>query len=143
MKPRVKVGVDTSMFSQRPNDTRIIGQAGLRMVAQEDLRPLTSQVKVGINAINRKGAVLILDSPFIDGSHVLMDVHNIIPKLAQVAPWSQEPQAGPALNGEVVRFDRLELEQGVRFLVELTWTGGSGETRQQVLKRLQQAEAGR
>ncbi len=131
------------MFSQRPSDTRIIGQAGLRMVALDDLRPLTSQVKVGINTINKKGAVLILDSPFIDGSHVLMDVHNIIPKLAQVAPLSQTPEGGAAaLNGEVVRFDRLELEQGVRFLVELTWIGGSGESRQQALKRLQQGEAG-
>lgn len=113
------------------------------MVAVEDLRPLTSQVKVGINAINKKGAVLILDSPFIDGSHVLMDVHNIIPKLAQVAPLSPDENPGPALNGEVTRFDRLELEQGVRFLLELSWIGASGEARQQALKRLQQAEAGR
>jgi hypothetical protein len=131
------------MFSQRPGEAKIIGQAGLRMVALDDLRPLTSQVPVGINAINKKGAVLILDSPFIDGSHVLMDVHNIIPKLAQVAPLHQEPEDGAALNGEVVRFDRLELTQGVRFLVELAWTGSPGESRQQVLKRLQQPEAGR
>ncbi|MBI4800043.1 MAG: hypothetical protein HY794_15210 [Desulfarculus sp.] len=128
------------MFAQRPSDWRIIGQAGLRMVALDDARPLTSQVKVGVNAINKKGAVLILDSPFIDGSHVLMDVHNIIPKLAQVAPWGQDQESGPALSGEVVRFDRLELPDGVRFLVELLWTGGSNEQRQQALKRLQQAE---
>lgn len=131
------------MFSQRPGDWRLIGQAGLRMVALDDARPLTSQVKVGINSINKRGAVLILESPFIDGSHVLMDVHNIIPKLAQVAPWGERPEGAPALNGEVVRFDRLELAQGVRFLVELVWTGGTGEQRQQALKRLQQAEGAR
>ena len=130
------------MFAQRPSPPRIISHAGLRMVAQDDLRPLTSQVKVGVSALNKKGAVLILDSPFIDGSHVLMDVHNIIPKLAQVAPWGQEYGDGPALSGEVVRFDRLESPQGASFLVELAWAGG-GEDRKQALKRLQQSEGSR
>ncbi|CAO0821989.1 hypothetical protein DFAR_2770010 [Desulfarculales bacterium] len=75
---------------------------------------------------------------------MLMDMYNIIPKLAQMIPLSETPAAGEAaLNGEMVRFNRLKLEQGVRFLVKLTWTGSWGKSRQQAFKRLQQGEAGR
>ncbi|CAO0821988.1 hypothetical protein DFAR_2770009 [Desulfarculales bacterium] len=55
------VGVKYSMLSPQKNESKIIGHAGLRMVTLDDFRPLTAQVKVGINAISRKGAVLILD----------------------------------------------------------------------------------
>lgn len=127
------------MFLRRPSIHKVSGHAGLRMVALEDQRPLTSQVTVGLVSLSKKGAVLLLDSPFIDGSHVLMDVHNITPKLAQVRPLGPEAQEGPALVGEVARFDRLEEDGQVRFLLEVAWTPAGQEARGQLLKQLQQA----
>jgi len=130
------------MFARRGVTDKLIGQAGLRMVAQDDLRVLTSQVKVGLLSVGKKGAEFLLDSPFIDGSHVLMDVHNITPKWAMVLPLdngAEEPAQG--LIGEVVRFNRLERESQVRFLLEVTWVsaGPTGEERARLLKRLSKA----
>lgn len=127
------------MFARRGIADKLIGQAGLRMVAQDDLRVLTSQVKVGLLSVGKKGAEFLLDSPFIDGSHVLMDVHNITPKWAMVLPLdngAEEPVQG--LIGEVVRFNRLERENQVRFLLEVAWVsaGPTGEDRTRLLKRL-------
>lgn len=127
------------MFARRGIADKLIGQAGLRMVAQDDLRILTSQVKVGLLSVGKKGAEFLLESPFIDGSHVLMDVHNITPKWAMVLPLdngSEEPTQG--LIGEVVRFNRLERENQVRFLLEVAWVsaGPTGDERARLVKRL-------
>ena len=128
------------MFARRGIADKLIGQAGLRMVAQDDLRVLTSQVKVGLLSIGKKGAEFLLDSPFIDGSHVLMDVHNITPKWAMVLPWSAAGEDAPSqgLIGEVVRFNRLDREGQVRFLLEVAWVpaGPVGEERARLLKRV-------
>ena len=124
------------MFRTRhPSTTRIIGQASLRMVALDDQRHLTSQVTVGVMQLGKKGAVLALESPFIDGSHVLMDVHNITPKLAELTPLGQPDQ--PGVLGEVVRFDRLEQEQGGSFLVEVVFSPDRVAARQALAKSLQ------
>ncbi|MFH1060289.1 MAG: hypothetical protein V1797_16625 [Pseudomonadota bacterium] len=128
------------MFSRQPSPDKIIGRVGLRMVAQDDQRFLTSLVPVGLSSLGKKGAELILDTPFIDGSHVLMDVHNITPKLAMVVPL-EDAAADPdarGLAGEVVRFNRLDQGGVVRFLVEVAWVtaGASGEDRTRLLKRL-------
>ena len=127
------------MFARRGIADKLIGQAGLRMVAQDDLRILTSQVKVGLLAVGKKGAEFLLDSPFIDGSHVLMDVHNITPKWAMVIPLDDGAgDPAPGLIGEVVRFNRLEKGGQVRFLLEVTWVpaGPAGEERARLLKHL-------
>lgn len=128
------------MFSRQPSPDKIIGRAGLRMVAQDDLRFLTSSVQVGLASLGKKGAELILDTPFIDGSHVLMDVHNITPKLAMVIPLDEGDPGEDArgLVGEVVRFNRLDQGGTVRFLVEVAWVsaGPGGEERSRLLKRL-------
>jgi hypothetical protein len=129
-----------SMFSRQPSPDKIIGQVGLRMVAQDDLRFLTSSVRVGLKSLGKKGAELLLETPFIDGSHVLMDVHNITPTLAMVTPLDEaETDAEPpGLVGEVVRFNRLDQGGLVRFLVEVAWVaaGPGGEERSRLLRRL-------
>lgn len=127
------------MFARRGIADKLIGQAGLRMVAQDDLRVLTSQVKVGLLNVGKKGAEFLLESPFIDGSHVLMDVHNITPKWAMVLPLDNgAEESAQGLIGEVVRFNRLERENQVRFLLEVAWVaaGPTGDERTRLLKRL-------
>jgi len=109
-------------------------------VAEATGRPLTSRVEVGVKALSRKGAVLWLPSPFIDGCHVLMDVHNITPKLLEVFIPGENPETQPdlVLLGRIVSYRQDESCQPPRFVVELSWlerpdTGGD---QGRALKRL-------
>lgn len=99
--------------------------ANLRLVAADDLRALTSQAVVQVKSLSRRGAVLILNSPFIDDCHVLMDVHNIIPKLVELILPDGDGQTATKV-GEVVRFNCLEQSSGSEvlerhFLLEVQW----------------------
>ena len=105
-----------------PENTASPG-ARLRLMSAKDEIPLTSRAKVRVKTLNKKGAVLLLKSPFIDGCHVLMDVHNITPVLAQVSFTAKdaEDQEELALLGGVTAFDQLETSGPSRFILELAW----------------------
>jgi hypothetical protein len=110
------------------------------LVQAEDLQPITSEVRAGILNLTKGGAVLILAKAFIDGVHILMDVHNITHKLAQITLPTEGGEApeGLRLWGEVVRFNRLEGEESPCFLVELDFIRDKPvkESRQRTMKRL-------
>ncbi|MCB2187118.1 MAG: hypothetical protein KQJ78_11915 [Deltaproteobacteria bacterium] len=73
--------------------------------------------------MNHKGALLYLDAAFIDGVHVVMDVHNITPKLAEVRFPDDSSQVadGRSLLGSIVCYDLLYGPAGSNFLLELEW----------------------
>jgi hypothetical protein len=112
----------------------------ISLVDAGSLAPLTSDATVRLYAVTKTGVELILRRPFIDGFHVLMDVHNITQKLIQVTLPGGEGEApeGLRLWGDVVRFNRLEGAEGPRFLVELAWIKDkpARDVRQRLLKRL-------
>lgn len=95
----------------------------LRLVAARDRKPLTSKTPVGIRTLNRRGAHIIMDTPFIDGLHVLMDVHNTTPKLIEVFFPGENPETHQdlAVLGNIESYKREEDQQGVRFVLELAW----------------------
>ncbi len=110
------------------------------LVQADDLQPITSEVRARIQNLTKGGAVLILAKAFIDGVHILMDVHNITRKLAQLtlpAEGGEAPE-GLRLWGEVVRFNRLEGEGAPCFQVEVDFIRDKPvkETRQRTMKRL-------
>jgi hypothetical protein len=95
----------------------------LRLVEASSRKLLTGKAPVGVRALSRRGAQLIMRTPFIDGLHVLMDVHNTTPKLIQVFLPSEnsETQQDIALLGEIESYLREEDQQGVRFVLEVVW----------------------
>jgi hypothetical protein len=115
-------------------------QVEMCLVKTEQLSPLTSGVAVRLYSLTKSGVELLLKRPFIDGFHVLMDVHNTTQKLVQVtlpAEGGEAPE-GLRLWGDIVRFNRLEGASGPCFLVELAWIKSkpAKEARQRLLKRL-------
>ena len=121
-------------------------QVDLSLVESEQLTPLTSGASAGLHALTKGGVELILKRPFIDGFHVLMDVHNTTQKLVQVTLPGEGGEApeGLRLWGDIVRFNRLEGSTGPCFLVELVWIKDKPvkETRQRLLKRLNRMHKG-
>jgi len=115
-------------------------QVEMRLVDSKQMQPLTSGVAARLYSQTKGGVELLLKRPFIDGFHVLMDVHNITQKLVQVtlpAEGGEAPE-GLRLWGDIVRFNRLEGAAGPCFLVELVWIKDKPvkEARQRLLKRL-------
>ncbi|KMY68806.1 hypothetical protein AAU61_04215 [Desulfocarbo indianensis] len=97
--------------------------ASLRLMDARERKPLSGRAPVGVRVLSRHGALLVLDTPFIDGMHVLMDVHNITRKLIQVFFPGENPETHEELSllGEIESYQREEDERGVRFLLELRW----------------------
>lgn len=112
----------------------------LCLVEARSRKPLTGKAPVGVRALSRRGAQLILDTPFIDGLHVLMDVHNTKSKLLQVFFPAENPetQQDIALLGKIESYLREEDQEGVRFVMEAVWLddGSSPTLRDRDLKRL-------
>lgn len=115
-------------------------KVALSLVEAGTHAPLTSDATARLHAITKTGVELILKRPFIDGFHILMDVHNITQKLVQVTLPGDGGEApeGLRLWGDIVRFNRLEGAAGPCFLVELVWLKDkpAKEARQRLLKRL-------
>ncbi|MCB2192745.1 MAG: hypothetical protein KQI62_14340 [Deltaproteobacteria bacterium] len=115
-------------------------RVGLALVEAGSFSPLTSDAAARLYTITKTGVELILKRPFIDGYHILMDVHNITQKLVQVTLPGDGGEApeGLRLWGDIVRFNRLEGAEGPCFLVELAWVRDkpAKEARQRLLKRL-------
>lgn len=105
-------------------------RARLRMLNAKDKAPMTTHVEAGVKSIGKKGATLILKTPFIDGYHVLMDVHNITPKLAELSFNTANSQTMPAVAflGNIVSFNRVETPEGAHFSVDVVWDEAMPET---------------
>ena len=118
------------MFLRRRKQSYRSAEAELSMVAVKGLRPLTPSVVSRVKQLSKKGAVLDLDSPFIGDCHVLMDVHNITPKMAKVVFAPREPGKDLPLTfmGHIVSFNRMEGSKGPYFRVEVAWVEGQPET---------------
>lgn len=97
--------------------------ASLRLVSARDRKPMTGRASVGIRSLSRRGATIIMETPFIDGLHVLMDVHNATPKLIEVFFPGENPETHQdlALLGNIDSYKREEDQQGVRFVLEVAW----------------------
>lgn len=112
----------------------------LRLVAASNREPLTNKAPVGVRSLSRRGAQLTLDTPFIDGLHVLMDVHNTTPKLIQVFLPGENPETQQEIEllGKIDSYLREEDQQGVRFVLEVVWLDddSSPSLRDRDLKRL-------
>lgn len=110
------------------------------MLDAKKLEPLTGQVQVDVISLNGKGCVLALKTPFIDGSHVLMDIYNINPKTAQVSFEAPEPDPKhePVFLAAIESYQRLETKDGPIFHLTLSWEDGAihGSARHRYLKRL-------
>ncbi|MCB2226998.1 MAG: hypothetical protein KQH53_10010 [Desulfarculaceae bacterium] len=121
-------------------------QVDMSLVESENLSPLTSAVAARVYAITKGGVEVILKRPFIDGFHVLMDVHNTTQKLVQISLPAEggEAEEGLRLWGDIVRFNRLEGTSGACFLVELAWIKDkpAREIRARLLKRLTRLHKG-
>jgi len=110
------------IFKRTPaSDLR--ARVGLRLVDAQNRRSLTSRAEGLVRSLGKKGARLHLDTPFIDGCHILMDVHNTTPKLVQVSFPGENPetQEDVVFLGRVVTYQRVEDEAGAYFEVELAW----------------------
>jgi hypothetical protein len=128
------------------NDTSISNEstqppvASMRLVAARDRKPMTSKTPVGIRVLNRRGAHIVLDTPFIDGLHVLMDVHNTTPKFIEVFFPGENPETHKdlALLGDIESYQREEDQKGVRFVLEVVWLddGSAPALHDKDLKRL-------
>ena len=127
--------------------THHAAQAGLSVVDAESMAPLTSSVQVQVESLSKKGACLRLDSPFVDGIHILMDVHNITPKLLRLS-FPDSDGTGPedevVLTGSIVGYDYKPENEGPSFTVELSWVDGEDPSgaRSRALKRLIRALKG-
>lgn len=123
-----------------PTDQQAVTKAGLRMLDAKKLEPLTGQVQVDVISLSSKGCVLAMKSPFINGSHVLMDIYNIRPKTAQVSFEAQETDSKnePVFLAAIESYLRLETKKGPIFHLALSWKDGSihGSARHRYLKRL-------
>ncbi|MCF8034823.1 MAG: hypothetical protein K9K66_19100 [Desulfarculaceae bacterium] len=121
-------------------------QVDLSLVESENLSPLTSSVSARVHGITKGGVEVILKQAFIDGFHVLMDVHNTTQKLVQITLPGEGGEApeGLRLWGDIVRFNRLEGSSGACFLVELVWIKDKPvkEARARLLKRLARLHKG-
>lgn len=115
-------------------------KVALALVEAGTLASLTSDATARLYTLTKTGVELILKRPFIDGFHILMDVHNTTQKLIQVTLPGEGGEApeGLRLWGDIVRFNRLEGADGPCFLVELAWLKDKPikEARQRLLKRL-------
>ncbi len=127
-------------MSITPSEATRSPVANLRLVAARDRKPMTGQTPVAIRVLNRRGAQIILDTPFIDGLHVLMDVHNTTPKLIEVFFPGENPETHQdlALLGDIDSYRREEDQHGVRFVLEVVWLddGLTPALRDKDLKRL-------
>ncbi len=112
----------------------------LRLVSARSHRPLTSKAEVAVRSLSRRGAQLLLESPFIDGLHVLMDVHNITPKLVEVFFPGENPETHGevSLLGDIKSYRHEEEPAGVRFVLEVAWLEDQAfvDKRERDLKRL-------
>jgi hypothetical protein len=103
-------------------------------------KPLTGLAEAGVRWLNRKGALLVLDTPFIHGCHILMDVHNTTPKLVQVLLPGENPETheDQVMTGRVETYRQEEGPEGMRFLAEVAWVdeGPLGPEQAKALKRL-------
>ncbi len=117
------------MFNKWHKEPGQVARAEISLVAAKDLKPLTSATTAKVKALDRKGAVLWLDTPFIDGCHVLMDVHNITPKKIQVAFPGEAEGGEPPVRfiGNIETLNRLESPEGPQFQVEISWEEGAGD----------------
>jgi len=106
-----------------PSETTQTSIASLRLVTARDRKPMTGRAPAGIRSLGRRNAVIILKSPFIDGMHVLMDVHNTTPKLLEVFFPGENPETHQDLSllGNIDSYRREEDQQGVRFVLEIVW----------------------
>lgn len=110
-------------MARKSMDTSNLPRVALTILKANDHSPLTSTVSAGLGRLNHKGALLYLDAAFIDGVHVVMDVHNITPKLAEVRFPDDSSQVadGRSLLGSIVCYDLLYGPAGSNFLLELEW----------------------
>jgi hypothetical protein len=120
----------------RADPTRV----AIRLVTAAGRKPLTGLAEVGVRWLNRRGALLVLATPFIHGCHILMDVHNITPKLVQVYFPGENPETHQQLvmTGRVETYRQDESVGGPRFLAEVVWVdeGPVGPEQARSLKRL-------
>ncbi len=97
--------------------------AKLRLIAARDRKPLTDAAPVYVRALSRRGAQIALDSPFIDGLHVLMDVHNTTHKLIELSFPGENPETHQEIRflGDINSYNREEDTQGPHFVLNVTW----------------------
>ena len=130
------------MPNKSQSDQKRLIMTDICLVAEDNLAPLTSRNQAGIKSLGRKGATLMLTSPYLDGCHILMDVHNITPKLVKLCFPGEggEPELEDVLWGKVTGMNYLAGTQGPRFLVELAWEERPGhpDYRPGTLKRVMQ-----
>ncbi len=93
----------------------------LCLLASSDLRPLTGKAPVEVLAVGRRGGFIRLQTPFIDGCHVLMDTHNITPKLLEVTFSSAGPGGETAVLARAVSYRRCEGPEPPGFMLEVAW----------------------
>jgi hypothetical protein len=97
--------------------------AKLRLIAARDRKPLTGAAIVFVRALSRRGAQLILESPFIDGLHVLMDVHNTTHKLIELSFPGENPETHQEIRfvGDIDSYSREEDQYGAHFVLNVIW----------------------
>lgn len=141
------------MIFKRTPASELRARVGLRLVDARNRRPLTARVEGMVKSLGKKGARLCLDTPFIDGCHILMDVHNTTAKLVQVSFPGENPetQKDVVFLGRVVTYQRVEEQGEPCFEVELAWIEDPGRgpapTREirrliRILKKAPRPEAG-
>lgn len=112
------------MTASSSAQTAPASQVGLRILALSNLNPLTGQAAVGLLSVGRKGCRLLLQTPFIDGCHVMMDVHNITPKVLEVSFYPGDDTSGEGgvpLLGQVAAYRRQDEDEPPGFSLEVTW----------------------
>lgn len=82
---------------------------------------MTGREPVLVLEVGRRGCLIRLSTPFIDGCHVLMDVHNITPKLLEVTFPSTGPGGETALLARAVSYRRSQGAEPPGFVLEAAW----------------------
>ncbi|MGD9124056.1 MAG: hypothetical protein PVG60_03130 [Desulfarculaceae bacterium] len=128
------------MFRKNKPQNNTLNHASLSMVDANTKAPLTSKVQAVVASLSKRGATVMLHSAFIDNFHILMDVHNIERKFAQVSFPPDNPQTQEEINylGEIKSLSQIKVGDSPKVRVELNWveTSAWGGLRHKTLKRL-------
>jgi hypothetical protein len=88
----------------------------MRLLNRASLAPITGQAAAELRASSKKGLIVAMNTPYIDGQHIMMNMDDDSLRLVEVEGLDGEDHTRFA---EVTRFDRETVGDKSSFIIEL------------------------
>ena len=102
----------------------------LRLLNRANMAPITGQVEVGLRSSSKKGLTVVMDTPYIESQHIMMNMEDDSLRLVEVVGLDGE---GQSRFTEVTRFDRtIIVGEKSLFVIELATVDAAGAQQSKV-----------